>query len=855
MEDARFAAPAGPDTLRVLLATDNHLGFLEDDPVRGEDSFNTMEEILRIGREAHVDMVLLGGDLFHINKPSRNTMSKTVQLFRKYCLGSRDVELEVSGTFAHGERPNFEDENLAVDMPVFIIHGNHDDPTREGAQLEALSALDLLSDSGLVNYFGSVERLNNIEVKPLLIEKGLAKLKLYGLGWIRDERLHRLFAQDKVQFFTEPDGQPEQTAADLEAERTWFNMLVVHQNRDSKGRGAKNCFQESMIPEFMDFVMFGHEHECLVEPQAAIANDNILLCQPGSSVATSLIEGEAEDKHIGILEIALDRSELKPVCELTKIPLRSVRPFVMEELVLSTVDALEPDANEEDKLAVLEEVLEEKVGALVEEAKARYRERNPRARDKEVRKLLPLVRLRVEHTGFTPINLQRFAAKFVDKVANPNELISFFRKRRSDGAASRAAQGADQRAIEDRAAELAAEEDLSPQARINALVDEILATTANELRIIPEREFSSSIRDFVDKGGVRSIESYMDSLLQSQQELLLGQALETERDRVHNGEDVGELTEQIARGARKVAEQRNRAALQRERAEAAQGNVALDASDAGGQPARLARAASGASRGSRSNDSAADLGTRARSRAGAAPSAPSRARSGTGRNATNSRGRRAGAASVGSGGKGDNNGFDDEASEDEEAQPLRNTVSSRAAPARGKGQATRASGAAAPRAAARAAPARSGGESDGGDALAASPPRPARATAGRKAAPASPLPNPSPRKKPRTTRAAGALGRGRKPRFKKAASSEEEDGEDDSDGGGIGGRSTARGAAPTRTRPPRRQAAPFERLTEGDGGGDGGSQDSAIELESDNDDDYTPAPKRRRGRPGAIDLA
>ena len=47
---------------------------------------------------------------------------------------------------------NFEDPNLNVGLPVFTIHGNHDDPT--GA--DSLSAVDILSTAGLVNYFGKM---------------------------------------------------------------------------------------------------------------------------------------------------------------------------------------------------------------------------------------------------------------------------------------------------------------------------------------------------------------------------------------------------------------------------------------------------------------------------------------------------------------------------------------------------------------------------------------------------------------------------------------------------------------------------------------------------------------------------
>lgn len=36
------------DTFRILLATDNHIGYLERDPIRGRDSIDTFEEILKL---------------------------------------------------------------------------------------------------------------------------------------------------------------------------------------------------------------------------------------------------------------------------------------------------------------------------------------------------------------------------------------------------------------------------------------------------------------------------------------------------------------------------------------------------------------------------------------------------------------------------------------------------------------------------------------------------------------------------------------------------------------------------------------------------------------------------------------
>ena len=100
---------------------------------------------------------------------------------------------------------NYEDPTLSVQLPIFMIHGNHDDPTREG-HTEALSAIDILAEAGLVNYFGRADKADDIRIRPVLIEKGSVKLALYGLGWVRDERLHRAFTDKKVVFTKMDEG-------------------------------------------------------------------------------------------------------------------------------------------------------------------------------------------------------------------------------------------------------------------------------------------------------------------------------------------------------------------------------------------------------------------------------------------------------------------------------------------------------------------------------------------------------------------------------------------------------------------------------------------------------------------------
>ena len=50
----------GPDTIRVLLATDNHVGVYENDPIRGDDAWKTFEEITQLAKQQDVDMIIHG---------------------------------------------------------------------------------------------------------------------------------------------------------------------------------------------------------------------------------------------------------------------------------------------------------------------------------------------------------------------------------------------------------------------------------------------------------------------------------------------------------------------------------------------------------------------------------------------------------------------------------------------------------------------------------------------------------------------------------------------------------------------------------------------------------------------------
>lgn len=428
------------DILRILLSTDNHLGYCEKDSIRGIDSFAAFEEVLRIAKWKGVDCVLFSGDLFHENKPSRLTLHRTMEILRRYCMGPNAVRFQIVSDQAENFRSaankcvNFEDEFYSVDLPIFSIHGNHDDPARETGSTETLAALDLLAVSNLVNYFGRQDDINNVTISPILMKKGETKVALFGLGSMRDERLNRMWTERKVKFMRPQvlASQNEQGYAsddeedgDDEKIEGWFNIFTLHQNRDL-GRGSKNCIHESMIPEWMDLVVWGHEHECLVEPTESVIG-TYRITQPGSSVATSLTSGESTRKKVGLLEVK------GPQFRLTPIPLSQVRGFAIKEISLRDIEHPKLDQADPKIDERVSDVLRTHVNELINDARNKFQELVQEAESHQLssshnfRKLpelkytiahphMVLVRLKVEHSGFSALNNQRFGGQFVSEV-------------------------------------------------------------------------------------------------------------------------------------------------------------------------------------------------------------------------------------------------------------------------------------------------------------------------------------------------------------------------------------------------------------------------------------------------------
>ncbi|KAI0795558.1 Metallo-dependent phosphatase-like protein [Abortiporus biennis] len=489
------------DTFRILLATDNHIGYNERDPVRGQDSINTFKEILQLAVKNDVDFILLAGDLFHENRPSRDTFYQVMALLREYCLGDRPIQMELLSDPDEGKASgysfpavNYEDPNLNVAIPVFSIHGNHDDPQGAGPT-GALCALDMLSVTGLINYMGKVDlpvddgkaQTTGIAIKPVLLRKGNTSLAMYGIGNVKDQRMHYELRSNRVRMFMPKDKD------------NWFNILLLHQNRVP--HGPQQFVPEGMFDDSIDLVVWGHEHDCRIMPEP-VAGKRYVISQPGSSVATSLGDGEAIDKHVALLEV--QGKEFK----MTPIPLRTVRPFVTDEVILAAAED-EDGLDLGDRMAI-EKYLKKKVNELIDRANAEWDEKLVDCDDPPPR-MLPLIRLKVDTSGVSEMtNPVRFGQEFQGRIANPRDVLVFHRAKRSGKGGAKVVVDQPELSIDD--PDLSTSEKLA-RVRVHTLVKEYLA--AQNMQLLNEPAMSDAIEMFVDKDDIHAIQNHVSSELKA----------------------------------------------------------------------------------------------------------------------------------------------------------------------------------------------------------------------------------------------------------------------------------------------------------------------------------------------------
>ncbi|PHT71567.1 Double-strand break repair protein MRE11 [Capsicum annuum] len=263
---------------------------------------------------------------------------------------------------------------------------------------ENLSAVDILSACNLVNYFGKMDLggsgVGQIALHPILIRKGLTSVALYGLGNIRDERLNRMFQTPHAVQWMRPEAQEGCQVSD------WFNILkygnfvraimffcflaTLYRVKTN----PKNAINEHFLPRFLDFIVWGHEHECLVDPQVLLILKLLDFCTRSLHYFRSCVIWVSVEAYLYYRRF--QGNQYRP----TKIPLNSVRPFEYTEVasfihrIIYTEFVLkdEPDIDPNDHSSILEH-LDKVVRKLIERS-------NQKSNNGYVVKL-PLVRVKV----------------------------------------------------------------------------------------------------------------------------------------------------------------------------------------------------------------------------------------------------------------------------------------------------------------------------------------------------------------------------------------------------------------------------------------------------------------------------
>jgi len=173
---------------------------------------------------------------------------------------------------------------------------------------------------------------------------------------------------------------------------------------------------ESVFDDSINLVIWGHEHEQRILPEP-VAEKNYHISQPGSSIATSLMPGEAVEKCVAVLHVDRKDFMVEPVA------LQTVRPFVMKDMWLA--DELARSNLDPYDRAAVSKLLRQHMNSLIATADAQWEEKMADVREAErPERMLPIVRLRVFYDTQIPIgNVARFGNEFAGRIANPRDAL------------------------------------------------------------------------------------------------------------------------------------------------------------------------------------------------------------------------------------------------------------------------------------------------------------------------------------------------------------------------------------------------------------------------------------------------
>jgi len=166
-----------------------------------------------------------------------------------------------------------------------------------------------------------------------------------------------------------------------------------------------------------------------------------------------------------------------------------VRPFLLKEVAL--IDHLDPMSSD------LHEEIEKFLSETVQEMLHKHEEEMEDEEDEKRKNMLPLVRLKVDHTDFNrlAVQTQRFGAQFLGKLANPSSVLIFRRK-----LAASVGKGKKKKQSDDGSGLNSTDVPTTlNNAAVEDLIVKVLAQSENKLKILPEPSMNLALEQFVVK--------------------------------------------------------------------------------------------------------------------------------------------------------------------------------------------------------------------------------------------------------------------------------------------------------------------------------------------------------------------
>lgn len=269
--------------MKILHLSDLHFGKRLNNFSLLEDQIYVNQQIFQLAKNQKIDAVIIAGDIFDKSIPSADA----VQLFDEFL--------------------NFWAE---LNLPIFIISGNHD-------SAERLSfGLNIFSHNNIY-----ISPVYNGEIKSITLKDNYGNINFYLLPFLKPSMVRPFFPDEEIKSHTQA---LKIALKNLPLNKDERNILIAHQfvtgavvsDSEEINVGGLNNIDAHIFDDF-DYVALGHIHT----PQT-ILRDTIRYC--GSLLKYSFSEAN-QQKSATIIDITTKEQinittfPIKPLHDMRKI--------------------------------------------------------------------------------------------------------------------------------------------------------------------------------------------------------------------------------------------------------------------------------------------------------------------------------------------------------------------------------------------------------------------------------------------------------------------------------------------------------------------------------------------------------